>query len=445
MKKKKNLTAFQTIILSFLGMILVGTGLLMLPISSTDRHITPFVDCLFTATSASCVTGLVVQDTATHWSSFGHAVILLLIQIGGLGVVTMAMWIALLSGRKITLSQRGFMQESISGSSMGNIFQVTLFAVKITLTAEAIGAFLLAFRFCREYGIGKGIWYAVFHSVSAFCNAGFDLMGTKSQFSSMTSYASDWFVNLVLMWLIVTGGLGFHTWSDIRRHTWHIRKYSMQSKAILAVSGILIFVPALIFLFTDFLHGTWNLGTGNSILAALFQSVTMRTAGFNTVDLAQMNGGSTTVMIFLMLIGGSPGSTAGGLKTTTLAVLVASAMSVFRKNKQTRMFGRSISDETVRNASAVLMMYLALFLTSSVVVSNLEGQPIRECLFECGSAVGTVGLSLGMTPSLGTISRIIIVMLMFIGRVGGLTLIYAAVSPKKYDVSRLPEEHITVG
>ncbi len=441
----KKLSAFQIIILSFAMIILLGTFLLMCPFSSADRKVTPFLDSLFTATSATCVTGLVVQDTATHWSSIGKIILITLIQIGGLGVVTISMWIAWMTGKKIGLAYRGVMQESISASNNGGILKLTLFAVKTTLIIEGIGAFFLSFRFCKEYGMVKGILYSIFHSVSAFCNAGFDLMGTKEKFSSLTWYSSDILVNVVLMLLIVIGGIGFLTWDDMRNHKFHLKKYSMQSKVILTVSGVLILVPALYFYFFDLSGDNWNLGRGEHILTALFQSVTMRTAGFNTIDLSAMNGGSTIIMIFLMIIGGSPGSTAGGLKTTTVAVLFSSAFSVFKKHKQTRMFGRSVSDDAQHHASALLMMYLMLFLGSTIIVSTVDNLPIRACLFECASAVGTVGLSLGLTTQFGTVSRIVIILLMFIGRVGGLTLIYAAGSQKKYDVTKYPQERITVG
>lgn len=445
MKILRRLSAFQIIIISFALIVLLGTGLLMLPVSSKERVVTPFLDSLFTATSATCVTGLVVQDTATYWSTFGKCVLLTLIQIGGLGVITIAMWIAWISGRKIGLMQRGLMQESISASNTGGIIRFTLFSVKITLALEALGAFFLSFRFCKEYGLLDGIKYSVFHSVSAFCNAGFDLMGTKEKFSSLTSVSSEWYLNIIIILLIVIGGIGFNTWNDIVVNKFKIKKYSMQSKAILLTSLLLIVIPAVYFYFFDFSDSRWSMSTSHGILASLFQSVTMRTAGFNTVDLSQMSGGSTVIMIFLMLIGGSPGSTAGGLKTTTVAVLFASTFSVFRRNKQTKMFGRSISEETVQNASAILMLYLMLFMASAVSIFTIEGVPIRECLFECASAVGTVGLSLGLTTQLCSASRIIIILLMFIGRVGGLTMIYAAVSKKQSDVAKLPQERITVG
>ncbi len=445
MKKiSKKLSSFQIIILGFLGVILAGTLLLMLPFSSKESGSAPFSDCLFTATSATCVTGLIVHDTATYWTAFGQAVILILIQIGGLGVVTIMASLAMISGRKIGLLQRNTMQDSISAQHVGGIVRLTSFAIKITLAVESVGALLMMPSFCKEFGVGKGIWYSVFHSVSAFCNAGFDLMGVKEKFSSLTSVAYNIPVNIVIMLLIIIGGIGFLTWDDIKMHKFNLKKYRMQSKVILATSGILIIFPAVYYFF-EFAGDDWNMTTGERIITALFQSVTARTAGFNTVNLSMLNGGGMIIMIFLMLIGGSPGSTAGGMKTTTIAVLFASAFSVFRKEKDAGLFGRRIEIDTVKNASAILLMYLTIFLSGAAAISNIENLPIRECMFETSSAIATVGLSLGITPTLGIVSRIILIIMMFLGRVGGLTVIYATVSGNHSNLSKLPQEKITVG
>ncbi len=438
---KKRLSAFQTIILCFAGAILLGALLLTLPFAARNGQATPFPDALFTATSAICVTGLVVRDTATHWSAFGQAVILLMIQVGGLGVITVAASFALLSGRKIGLWQRSTMQEATSAQKVGGVVRLTGFILKVTFLCELVGALCLLPSFCRDFG-WRGIWPAFFHSISAFCNAGFDVLGKEgAEFASLTGYASDPLVHTVLIFLIVLGGIGFLTWEDVVANRHRLRRYRMQSKVILVTSLILILLPALLFFFRDFA----GLPIHDRIRAALFQSVTTRTAGFNTQDLTQMTGAGRAVMIFLMLIGGSPGSTAGGMKTTTLAVLLANAVATFRRRNDAQYFGRRLDPAAVRNAATILMLYLTLFLGGAVAISALDGLPMDLCLFETASAVGTVGLTLGVTPSLGAVSRCIIMLLMFLGRVGGLTLIYAAISERRTDLSRLPQEKITVG
>ncbi len=438
---KRRITPFQLIIIGFAGVILLGAALLMLPISSRSGQATPFGDAWFTATSAVCVTGLVVQDTASYWSGVGQAIILLLIQTGGLGVITVAASVALLSGRRISLMQRSAMQEAIAAPQMGGIVRLTGFILRITLTFEMIGALVMLPIFCHDHG-AKGIWMAVFHSISAFCNAGFDLMGTaESPYVSLMGYASHPVINLTILLLIVIGGIGFLTWDDVRTNGIHLQRYRMQSKVILVMTAVLIFFPALYFFFGEFSH----LSLGSRIAASLFQSITPRTAGFNTVDLTQIGGAGQVVIILLMLIGGSPGSTAGGMKTTTAAVLFANAMAVFGRREAPHFFGRRLEDSAIRNAATILMMYLCLFLAGGWIISLAEGLPMGACLFEAASAIGTVGLSLGLTPGLGTLSRIVLILLMFFGRVGGLTLIYAALSSTKKNPSKLPQEKITVG
>lgn len=436
----KKLTSFQIIILGFSGVILLGTIFLMLPVSSREGIQTPFSDALFTATSAVCVTGLVLYDTATYWSFFGQFVIVLLIQIGGMGVITVAASFAMISGRKISLMQRSTMQEAIAAPKVGGIVRLTNFIVKITLLTELLGAAVMAPVFCREFGV-RGLWMALFHSISAFCNAGFDLMGTRGAFSSLTSYAAEPVINLTIMLLILVGGIGFLTWDDIRANRLRIRKYRMQSKVIFCTTIVLLIVPAIYFFFFEFV----SLAPGKRILVSLFQAVTPRTAGFNTVDLASLSEPGQYITIVLMLIGGSPGSTAGGMKTTTIAVLLATALSTFLRKEHTQFFGRRIDDSVVKNAAAILLMYLVLFLAGGLMISIAEDLPMLACLFEAASAVGTVGLSLGLTPGLGLPSRFILILLMFFGRVGGLTLIYAALSGTRRGTAKLPKEKITVG
>ena len=439
--KRKRLSSFQIIILGFIGIILLGALILMLPISSRDGTVTPFNQAMFTSTSAVCVTGLVVQDTATYWSGFGQAIILILIQIGGLGVITMAASIVMLSGKRLSLHQRNTMQNAISAPMIGGIVRLTKFVLKGTAIIELAGAVALMPVFICDHG-PKGIWMAFFHSISAFCNAGFDIMGTPdNKFASMTSYASHPYVNIILILLIVIGGIGFMTWRDVVTHRFHFKRYRLQSKVILVTSGLLIIIPAVVFFFMEFA----DLPTGERITGSLFQSVTTRTAGFNSEDLASMTKIGQGIFIVLMLIGGSPGSTAGGMKTTTFAVLISNAIACFRRKEDPEMFGRRIEAAAAKTAATILMMYVTLCFSSAAIISAVEGLPLGVCLFETASAVGTVGLTLGVTPHLGLLSQCILMMLMFLGRVGGLTIIYAAISGNDKKLSKLPLENITVG
>lgn len=441
LRYRKQWSSFKIIILGFAGVILAGALLLMLPIASQKGNTTPFTETLFTATSAVCVTGLAVKDTGSYWSGFGQTVLLLLIQIGGLGVVTIAVSFAMLSGRKISLMQRSTMQDAISAPKVGGIVRLTRFILKGTFRIEGVGALLLLPVFFRDYGI-RGIWMAVFHSVSAFCNAGFDLLGkTGHLYPSLMAYAENPLVNFTIMGLIVTGGIGFLTWDDICTKKFHIRQYSMQSKVILLTSLLLILGPAVFFFFQDFS----GMPVKERTLCALFQSVTTRTAGFNTADLSNMTGASQTFMIVLMMIGGAPGSTAGGMKITTFAVLAANASATFRQKEDTQMFGRRVGQEVLKNAATILMLYLFLVLTGGMMISTAENLPVSACLFETASAVGTVGLTLGITPHLGVFSKGILIALMFLGRVGSLTFVYAAMSGKKSAHAKLPLEKINVG
>lgn len=438
---KRKLSSFQIILLGFAGVILLGALILTLPISSKSHEWTSFIDALFTSTSAVCVTGLIVFDTATHWTIFGQSVILLLIQIGGMGVVTIAVSLAVASGKKIGLFSRETMKNAISAPNVSGIVRLTGFIIKGIFLIEMIGALIMLPVFCTDYG-AEGIWMAVFHSVSAFCNAGFDIMGTKSgEFTSLTHYSAQPVINITIMLLIIIGGIGFLVWEDICKHKWRIREYRTQSKLVLIVTAALIVLPAVYFFFFE----CGDLPVGERILASLFQSVTPRTAGFNTINLTAISDTGLYLMIILMLIGGSPGSTAGGMKTTTIAVLFSSAFSVFRKKDNAELMKRRIDDETVKTASAVFLMYITLFLVGGMAISTIENLPITSCLYETASAVGTVGLTLGITPTLGSASKMILIMSMFFGRVGGLTLIYAAFGANKKQVAKLPADTIAVG
>ena len=441
MCKKKHLTSFQLIILGFAGVILLGSILLMLPVSSLEKMPTPFHEALFTATSAVCVTGLVVKDSGSYWSVFGQTVILALIQIGGFGVVTVAAAVSLLSGKKISLMQRSTMQDAISAPKVGGIVRLTRFILKGTFLIEAAGAMLLLPVFVLDYGL-KGIWMAAFHSVSAFCNAGFDILGTADNaFPSLTGYSGNILINVVIMLLIITGGIGFLTWDDIYRNKMNFKRYRMQSKIILMTTVCLIIFPAVFFFACDLK----NLPAGERLLAAMFQSVTTRTAGFNTIDISEMSEASKAVMILLMLIGGSPGSTAGGMKTTTFTVLILNAIATFRSQENAGAFGRRLEYHVIKNAATIAMLYFTLFFCGGVAISVYEGLPLLDCLYEAASAVGTVGLTLGVTPGLHVFSQVVLIILMYLGRVGGLTLIYAVLSGRNKGNAKLPLEKITVG
>ena len=441
MCKKKHLTSFQLIILGFAGVILLGSILLMLPVSSLDKVPTPFHEALFTATSAVCVTGLVVKDTGSYWSLAGQTIILALIQTGGLGVVTVAASVSLLSGQKISLMQRSTMQDAISAPKVGGIVRLTRFILRGTFLIEAAGTVLLLPVFMGDYG-KKGIWMSVFHSISAFCNAGFDILGTdSSMFPSLTGYSGNILINLVIMLLIITGGIGFLTWDDIYINKLNFKRYRMQSKIILMTTACLILFPTVFFYICDLKE----LSMGKRLLAAAFQSVTTRTAGFNTINISEMSEASKAVMILLMLIGGSPGSTAGGMKTTTFSVLILNAIATFRSQENAGAFGRRLEYHVIKNAATIAMLYFALFFGGGIAISVYEGLPLLDCLYEAASAVGTVGLTLGITPELHVFSQVVLIILMYLGRVGGLTLIYAVFSGRNKGNAKLPLEKITVG
>lgn len=439
-KMLKQLSSSQIIILGFAAVILIGALLLTLPIATQDGQGATFADGLFTATSAVCVTGLIVQDTATYWTVFGQSVILALIQIGGMGVVTIAVALAVFSGKKIGLRQRSIMQDSISAPKMGGIVRMTGFIIRMTFIFELIGAAIMAPTFCKEMGLGKGLWYSVFHSISAFCNAGFDLMGVQQQYSSLVHYVTNPAINIAIMSLIIIGGIGFATWEDVMTNKLHFKRYRMQSKVILVSTALLLALPAVYFFFLEF----QNLPMNERIWSSLFQAVTPRTAGFNTADLTLLSETGIFIMIILMIIGGAPASTAGGMKNTTMAVMLSTSLSVFGQREHTHFFGRRVDSEVVRTAATIVTMYITLFVTGGLIISRVEGLPLLTCLFETASAVGTVGLTLGITPELGMVSRGILILLMYLGRVGGLTLVFAAIG-SKCKTARLPQEKLTVG
>lgn len=439
---KKIVSDFQIIILAFACVILLGGILLMLPVSSAAGLWTPLSEALFTSTSAVCVTGLVVHDTMTYWSIFGKTVILLLIQIGGMGVVTLSALVLTATGHKLGLVQRTLIQDSIGSEHMGGLVHMVRFIVKIMLTVEGIGACILATVFVPLYGPLKGAAFSVFHSVSAFCNAGFDLMGEQGEYSSLTGFAANPVVTLTISLLIILGGIGFFSWKDFIDHGLNFRRYRMQTKAILVMTAALLLLPAIYLFVAEY----GNLPLGERLQAAIFQAVTPRTAGFNTTDLTQMSGTGQAVTVILMLIGGAPGSTAGGMKVTTIFVILATCASVFGGEEECSGFGRSIDNKVISQAMALMTIYMTLFLVSGAVICSLEQQPLHICLFESASAIGTVGLTLGITPSLGLISKIILIALMFLGRTGGLTIAWALFRIQGPAVNRkYPKGNIAVG
>lgn len=416
--------AAMVVALGFLIIILTGAVLLTLPVSARSGEPTDFLDALFTATSATCVTGLVTVGTATHWSGFGQAVILLLIQIGGLGFMSLASIASFLTRRTITLRERMVMSAGLNLTENAGIVRLTRRVLVGTFAFEAAGAVLLATRFVPRVGLWQGIKMGVFHSISAFCNAGFDLIGTPDNpFASLTGYADDVLVNLTIMALIVIGGLGFFVWGDI----WDKRRFRrlrLHTKLVLITTALLLctgFALTLLFEWGN-PQTLGEMPVQDKLLAAAFQSVTLRTAGFNTIDQGALTGPSQAVACLLMMIGGSPGSTAGGIKTVTAAVLVLSAISALRGRTTVSAFGRTIVSRSIMNAVTMMIVGGTLSLTGACVISYVEGAPFGACLFEAVSAFATVGLSMGLTPTLSAVSRLILILLMYLGRVGVLTL-----------------------
>lgn len=435
----------QYIAVGFFLLIAVGTLLLMLPISSRDGKCAGFLNALFTSTSASCVTGLVVADTWSQWTLFGQLVILCLIQIGGLGFVTVGVLLSIVLRRKIGLRQRGLMQESSSALQIGGVIRLARKIIIGTAIFEGAGAVLLAIRFVPEYGFFRGLYYGIFHSISAFCNAGFDLMGHQAPYNSLVAYYDDWLVNLVIMLLIVIGGIGFIVWDDLSRNRLHFRKYLLQTKIVLVMTAVLIFGgAALILLFENhnlFTDMSWDA----RILASLFSSVTARTAGFNTIDSAAMTDGSKLVMLILMFIGGSPGSTAGGIKTTTMVVMLLYVRASIGRIYSTNVFGRRIEESAIGRASAIITINAALALGAAILIMLIQPFAMGDILFETFSAISTVGISTGITRDLLPVSRVIIIFLMYCGRLGSMSFALAFTQQRKMVKVQNPAEQISVG
>ncbi|MCQ2451139.1 MAG: TrkH family potassium uptake protein [Clostridia bacterium] len=437
--RHKVLNSERIVVLGFTALILLGAVLLWLPISSKNG--TSFIDALFTATSSSCVTGLVVKDTASHFNLFGKTVILIMIQIGGMGVITMTTLVAMLIGKHLGISERNTIKNSISANHIGGIVGLTGFIVRTAAVIEALGAVALFFVFLPDYGVVDSIEYGIFHSVSGFCNAGFDIVAGKAPFSSLCGYVDNPLLNITIMFLIIVGGIGFLTWEDIKTNKFSFRKYRLQTKIILTTTLILVIIPALFFYFFEFS----KMAVSSRILASFFQSVTLRTAGFNTVSFENISDSGKLMMIFLMLIGGAPGSTAGGMKITTVAVLYASVVSVFKRRDNAEIYKRRLPENVIKNAAAIFILYLFLFFLGAAIISRADNLPVFDCMFETASAIGTVGLTLGITPALSSVSKGVLIALMFLGRVGGLTFVFATVADSKYSENRYPKENVTVG
>lgn len=442
---KPRLTRTQIISLGFFIVITLGTLLLMLPVSSASGDATPFLDSLFTATSATCVTGLVTVDTATHWSLFGKCVILIMIQLGGLGFMTIATFFFIIVNKRIGLRNRELLSESISTLELGGILKLAKRIIAVTAAAEITGAVLLALRFCPQFGLKRGIFMSVFHSVSAFCNAGFDLLGGIEKFGSFVPYSADALVNITLMLLIVIGGLGFLVWDDMLRHGVRIKKYRLHSKIVLTATGVLLLFGAVVLFFTEKHAACAGMGIGERILTALFGSVTARTAGFNTIDIAAMSDGGKLTTIMLMFVGGSPGSTAGGIKTTTVFTLLIFTFSYIRGNRSFGLYGRRLEDGALDRAATVFFTNLLLMLTATLIIVSFDSLPLVDTLFETTSAVATVGMSTGITRELSSASRVVIILLMFLGRVGSLS--FAGALAERREPPRIvdPVEKIIIG
>lgn len=443
---KKKISSIRVIALGYMIMILIGTLLLMLPIASQNGHSAPFNEAFFTATSASCVTGLIVRDTATEWTLFGQAVIITLIQIGGLGFMTIATWFSMLLKRRMGLKERELMVVSINNDNIGSIKGLTKTIICGTAIIEGTGALLFATRFIPQFGLAKGIWYSVFHAISAFCNAGFDLMGVQAPYSSLINYSDDIIVNFTVCALITLGGLGFLVWDEIYKKKFKFRYYSLHTKLVLVVSAILTFGGAILFFIFERDFTNAESGALETILTSIFNSVTARTAGFNTVDTAALSPASKILTVFLMFIGGSPGSTAGGMKTTTLAVIAISTFNGIRRRQSKGIFGRRLEKDAIHQASSVAFTNISLALLGIMLVCAVQPSfDIADIIFEVASAIGTVGMTTGITRDLALASRFIIAFLMYCGRVGSVSFALALMEKKAAPPIKNPREKITIG
>lgn len=445
MKKRTKLTYTKVITIGFALLIFIGAFLLMLPISSRSGEWTPFTNALFTSTSATCVTGLIVYDTFSHWSIFGQLTIITLIQIGGLGFMTIITMFSFLLKRRIGLRERRLLMESSGSPELRGVIRMIRKILYGTFITEAVGAVLLSIRFIPEMGFLRGVYNAVFHSVSAFCNAGFDLMGRYEAFSSLTLFYDDILVNLTVCGLIIVGGVGFVVWNDIFNLRTRLSKYSLHSKIVLITTALLLLVGTVLFYAFE-RHGILrDMPEYKRWLVAFFQSVTSRTAGFNTANLSAMSHSAVVIFCILMFIGGSPGSTAGGVKTTTFAVLVLSAFTSARRSNDITVFKKRLEERTARQASAVVVTYVLVIALAVMIICAIEPFSLTAVVFEAVSAMGTVGVTMGITPQLSVASRYIIIILMYAGRVGGLTLMLTLAEKRKQVAVKRPAEQVLIG
>ena len=438
-------------VLGFAFIILVGAFLLNLPIASKNGESVGVINALFTATSAVCVTGLIAVDTATHWTTFGHIVIITLIQIGGLGFMTIATLFALIAKKKINLKERLLIQESLNQFDLSGLVKLTRHVLMMTFIIEGIGALMLATQFVPELGFGKGVWYGIFHSISAFCNAGFDLMGSVSgPYTSLTSYVNNFTVSATVCSLILLGGLGFPVILDIIK-VQKFKKLAIHSKVVLVTTAIVTALSVIIIFIVEFNNPDTmgNFSFGNKILASIFQSITARTAGFNTIDLALMHQGGIFVIIMLMFIGASPASTGGGIKTTTIATVALYVKSSILGKEDVEVYGRRLDMSIIKKSMGIFFIAISMISLGALLISITEPQfSLVDAWFEVMSALTTAGLSIGGSPSLSIVGKILIMCYMFIGRVGSLT-IFVALTAKtakaKNTHIRYPEGKILVG
>ena len=446
-KKHSRMSAQGVIALGFAAIIAAVTLLLMLPASSSTYTLTDPLTALFTATSAVCVTGLVVVDTATHWSLFGRCVILIAIQIGGLGVMTVISLAALMMKRRIGLRQRTLLVESVATLHIGGIVRLVRRALYGTMLLELLGALLLAVRFVPLLGPGRGLFYAVFHAVSAFCNAGFDLMGAVSgPFSSLESFVSDPLVNLVAVSLVLLGGLGFFVWDDLIENQFRFRRLQLHTRVVLTITPVIVLVPACLFFCFEGGASMAGMDMKTRVLASLFSAVTPRTAGFDTVPTAELSPAGSLLTILLMLTGGNPGSTAGGAKTTTMLVLLLLAVSILRREEDIRLFGRRLPEDLMRRACSIVIVYVTLALLATLAICAAQPElALKDVIIEVFSAINTVGMSTGVTRQLGTFARLIIILLMYAGRLGSLTFALLIARHPSPSPLRCPQERILIG
>lgn len=439
------LSSIQVLVIGFFGIITFGTILLMLPFATRDGETTTIIDAIFTATSATCVTGLVVHDTYTHWTLFGQATILTMIQIGGLGFMSVATFLSLALRRKISLKERGIIQEAMNMPEIAGAVRLMRHVLIGTVFFELCGAVIFSIKFIPIMGIARGIYTSVFHSVSSFCNAGFDLFGRFEPGSSLEYFNDDVLINIVTMALIIIGGIGFYVWEDIHANGIHFKKYKLHSKMVISMTIVLILVPAILFFVLERNNAYKDFSTPQAIMSASFQSVTLRTAGFSTVHPSNLTDSSALLGCVLMLIGGSPGSTAGGIKTTSFMILILGVVAMLAKRDSITAYKRRLPHGYLTKVSAILTMYLFFALLSVGIICAVDSIHLREALFQVFSAIGTVGVDMTNTGNMTSVSKMILSILMFFGRIGGLSLALAFAKPIMSSPIKYPTEKISVG